>query len=357
MLNRCGFRCQFICDAAHLFYERYEIIMKKFCVLLLALLCLLILEGCGSQKQDSPSEGVVRVCSSMNRNLSKALVEDFANKTGIMVEFDPLVATSLPQRLDLLGVSKVDVWMGGSAEEYYMAAERDMLEPYLPLGASNISPKYMDRDARWVPLSIDYIALLSNRNNMNRLGIEPPASWDELLQPVLHNEIAMADLATGGPSYGLITSLWQLRGQEAALRFAGALRTQQVQYLPTEAKAGYEVYLGRKAVAVMSLHHALALEREHSFLYAAPVRDGNKNMITAAAILKTGAKRKAAERFMEYLYSKEAMQIMREYHLNPLADMVMDKNRYNDIGTVPNDDLRWMAGEKQELIKKWLNAK
>ena len=268
-----------------------------------------------------------------------------------------MVATTLSQRLDLLGNSKVDVWMGGSAEEYYMAAERDMLAPYLPKGAASIPPQYMDRAGRWVPLSIDYIALLSNRNNMQKLGIEPPSSWDELLQPVLHNEIAMADPVTGGPPYGLITSLWQLRGRDAALQFAGTLRTQQVLYLPTEAKAGYEVYLGSKAVAVMSLRHALALEREHPFLYAAPVRDGNKNMITAAAILKNGQKRKEAERLMEYLFSKEALQIMREYQMSPLADALNDKNKYGDIGIVPNDDLRWMAGEKQALIREWLNAK
>ena len=300
-------------------------VMKKYFVLFLLLLCLLFQAGCGSQKQNPPVEGVVRVCSSMNRNLSEALVEGFANKTGIVVEFDPLV--------------------------------RDMLVPYLPRGAANIPPQYMDRDGRWVPLSIDYIALLSNRNNMRKLGIEPPSSWDELLQPVLHNEIVMADPATGGPPYGLITSLWQLRGRDAALQFAGSLRTQQVLYLPTEAKAGYEVYLGNKAVAVMSLRHALALEREHPFLYAAPVRDGNKNMITAVAILKNGQKRKEAERLMEYLLSKEALQIMREYRMNPLADALNDKNKYGDIGTVPSDDLRWMAGEKQALIREWINAK
>ena len=331
--------------------------MRKIFVLLFSVLCMLFSEGCAMQSQDKPVENVVRICSSMNRNLSEKLIEDFANKTGIVVEFDPLVATSLYQRLDLLGNSKVDVWLGGSAEEYYMAAERDMLASYLPREVADIPPQYMDRDGRWMPLSIDYIALLSNRDNMKKLGIEPPFSWNELLQPVLHNEIVMADPVTGGASYGLITSLWQLRGRDAALQFAGGLRTQQVLYLPTEAKAGYEVYLGRKAVAVMSLRHALALEKEHPFLYAAPVRDGNKNMITAVAILKTGEKRKAAERFMDYLFSKEAVQILREFRMNPLVDALNDKNKYGDIGTVPNDDLRWMAGEKQALIREWINAK
>ena len=328
-------------------------IFRWVCLLLL----LLCVSGCGMQKQEQPAGGMIRVCSSMNRAVSEALINDFADKYGIVVEFDPLVATSLQQRLELLNKSKVDVWMGGSAEEYYMAGDRDMLVPFLPKSAANIPPKYMDRDGRWVPLTVDYIAFLSNRRNMHRLGVEPPETWDALLQPVLHNEVAMADPATGGASYGMITSLWQLRGMEQALKFAGEIRTQQIQYLPTEAKAGYEVYLGRKSIAVMSLRHALALEKEHDFLYSAPVQDGNKNMITAVAILKRGENPNAAQRFIEYLFSKDALRIMRERGMYPLLDEMAMKNMADTPGLIPSDDLLWMAGQKQELIKAWVNAK
>ena len=331
--------------------------MKRIYILTCLLLGLALFSGCSSQKQDKPAEGVIRVCSSMNRNLSEALISDFANKTGILVEFDPLVATTLQQRLELLENSKIDVWAGGSAEEYYMAAERDLLVPYLSSGAADIPPQYMDRDGRWSPLSVDYIALLSNQDNMRKLGIDAPVTWDELLQPVLHNEIVMADPGIGGAPYGMITSLWQLRGEEMALKFAGSLRTQRVLYLSTATKSGYEVYLGRKSVAVTSLHHAQALEKEHRFLYAAPVRDGNKNMITAAAILKNGENKKAAERFVDYLYSKEAQQIMREYGMKPLLDGLREKRKTDELRLIPNDDLRWTAGQKQELIRAWLNAK
>ena len=331
--------------------------MKKICIWVCMLLGLLSLAGCGAKKQEFQAEGVVRVCSSMNRTLSEALIRDFANKTGILVEFDPLVATTLQQRLVLLGKSKIDVWMGGSAEEYYMAAERDMLAPYLSSGTANIPPQYMDRDGRWSPLSVDYIALLSNKNIIKRLGIDVPVTWDELLQPVLHNEIVMADPGIGGAPYGMITALWQLRGEEEALKFAGILRTQQVQYLPTAAKAGYEVYLGKKAVAVTSLHHAQALEKEHRFLYAAPVRDGNKNMITAAAVLKGGENKKSAERFIDYLFSKEALQIMREHGMKPLVNGLAETGNTGASRMIPNDDLRWTAGQKQNLIRAWLNAK
>lgn len=326
-------------------------------ILFFGLIGLLLLSGCEPQTGEQPGVRSVNICSSMNQDLSKALINDFAERTGVMVEFDPLVPLDLQQRLDILENSKIDIWLGGFAEEYYMAAERKMLASYLPKSASNLAPQYMDRNSRWLPLSVDYIALLSNRRNMDKLGIKAPETWDELLQPVLYKEVAMAKPETGGASFGQITSLWQLRGQEAAMKYAGVLRTQEVSYLPTDAKAGYEVYCGNKSVAVLPLRYAQALEKEHRFLYAAAVKDGNKNMITGAAILAKGIHKEESRRFMEYLLSPEAAQIMRAHGIRPLGEMLRQEGAQREKLLFPNDDLYWIAVRKQELIKDWLNAK
>jgi ABC-type Fe3+ transport system substrate-binding protein len=326
---------------------------------LLAVLLVLALAGCGGVGTGAQTEEdkVVAVCSSMNRDLSRALTDDFANRTGIIVEFEPLASQGLIQRLDALSRSTVDVWMGGTAEEYYRAGERKMLVPYHPVAAANIPPEYQDREGQWTPLSIDRIALLSNRNVTDRLHVRPPETWIELLQPVLHKETVMAVPEAGGASYGMITTLWQLRGRDKALQYAGLFRTQEPVYVPTDSKAAYAVFRGDKAVAVLPLRHARMLEKEHRFLNAVAVKDGNKNLITAAAILQRGKHRKAAERFMEYLLSPEAGRIMLDYGFTPLTGALDRQDRtVKDRMPVCNDDLRWAATEKQNIIKTWLNA-
>lgn len=326
---------------------------------LLAVLLVLALAGCGGVGTGAQTEEdkVVAVCSSMNRDLSRALTDDFANRTGIIVEFEPLASQGLIQRLDALSRSTVDVWMGGTAEEYYRAGERKMLVPYHPVAAANIPPEYQDREGQWTPLSIDRIAILSNRNVTDRLHVRPPETWIELLQPVLHKETVMAVPEAGGASYGMITTLWQLRGRDKALQYAGLFRTQEPVYVPTDSKAAYAVFRGDKAVAVLPLRHARMLEKEHRFLNAVAVKDGNKNLITAAAILQRGKHRKAAERFMEYLLSPEAGRIMLDYGFTPLTGALDRQDRtVKDRMPVCNDDLRWAATEKQNIIKTWLNA-
>ena len=329
----------------------------KFGTLAFILIGALLFVGCKLPFRESQGIRSVNICSSMNQDLSKALIEDFAERTGILVEFDPLVPLALDQRLHILETSKIDIWLGGFAEEYYMAAERQMLDSYLPKSASNLAPQYLDRNSRWLPLSVDYIALLSNRRNMDKMGIKPPVTWDELLQPVLYREVVMAQPETGGASFGQITSIWQLRGREATMKYAGVLRTQEVLYLPTDAKAGYEVYCGNRSVAVLPLRYAQDMEKEHRFLYAAAIKDGNKRMITGAAILAQGNHKQEAREFMEYLLSREAAQIMRNYGMRPLADVLQQEEERKENLLFPNDDLYWTAHRKQGLIKEWLNAK
>ena len=317
------------------------------------------LAGCGSSGSGSSGDPrVVAVASSMNRNLSQALTKDFANRTGIVVEFEPLNARGLRDRLDSFGESTADVWMGGTAEDYYLAGDRKLLVPYHPAAAANIPPQYLDREGQWTPLSIDRIALLSNTEVTRRLHVRPPETWIELLQPVLHNETILAAPEAGGASYGMFTTLWQLRGREKALQYAGLFRTQKPTYVPTDAKAAYAVFQGSKAVAVLPLRHARMLEREHRFLTATAVTDGNKNLITAVAILKGGRHRAEAERFLDYLLSADAARIMRDYGFTPLLDDVLSHDRTpKDEGPIASDDLRWAALYKQDIIKAWLNAK
>lgn len=324
-------------------------------------LAVLAVAGCGgSGGVGSSGDGpkVVAVASSMNRDLSKALTNDFANRTGIVVEFEPLNARGLRDRLDSFNTSTADVWMGGTAEEYYLAGDRKLLVPYHPAAAANLPPEYLDREGQWTPLSIDRIAFLSNTDRLEELHVRPPETWIELLQPVLHNETILAVPEAGGASYGMITTLWQLWGQEKALQYAGIFRTQKPTYVPTDAKAAYAVFQGSKAVAVLPLRHARMLEREHRFLTATAVKDGNKNLITAVAILKGGMHRAEAQRFLDYLLSADASRIMRDYGFTPLLDDVLSHDRKpQETGPITNDDLRWAALYKQDIIKAWLNAK
>lgn len=303
---------------------------------------------------------VLKLCSSASTDLVRDLVNDFSNRTGIIVELSPLAPEPLSARLRHVKESDCDIWLGGSAEEYYIAGRRNMLLPVHPATAVYIPARFRDLTDRWLPLWVDHIAILSNREKTAKMRIAPPENWSDLLQPVLYSEIALTDPHSGGASYGMITSIWQWDGEKEAMRYASDLRTQKPLYTKSREAAAAAVISGKCSVAVLAENYARMLEKNNSKLYAARVKAANKDMLTAVAVLKSCDNRKSADKFMHYIFTDEAAAIMESYDIVPLSRMESDRELLPDLNGVsvdsPKGDLWWMADKKKYILKKWFTA-
>ncbi len=336
--------------------------MRKiaFARIICVLLALVILGGCGGEKpQEKPR---LELCSSMNKAFTELIAESFSKKSGVKVVVSYLPGGTQQQRFDYLRQHKFDIWLGGTSEEFFMADEQHILEPYLAKESYKVPAELRNRTGEWTSLYLSYIALLSNKNNLQAYGLYAPESWDELLAHQLKDEITMADFTQGGASFGMLTSIWQLRGREAALEYAAKLNAQNPDYTSGFGEAVDKVYIGKKTVAVVPLDYALLLETRHRHLFATVPKDANRNILTGAAIIKGAPHEQIAKSFLDYLMSDEGAELLPEngYHF-----MWHVKNYpYNDgrrelIGNVqvPVDDLSWTSTYKSEIIKKWVNAR
>lgn len=328
----------------------------KIKAMVLILLTILLLSGCGDQTAIDQKN--IKICSSLNETMTDILTDDFAKRHNIKVEVSYLPAGSLDMRLKFLREGSFDVWLGGTPEEYYLAGEQKMLSSYRPKIAYRVPAEMRENQWRWTGLFVDYIGLLSNRERLHELGIYAPDTWNELLAPSLYDEIALADPQNGGRSYGMITSIWQLRGQEEALAYAAGFNEQSPLYTISEWDAIDEVRSGRKAVAVVSLSTALQLERQDRNLFATLLKDGNKNCITGAAILQ-GRNLETAQEFIDFLLSEQSRDLLasKGYPLLwRVSDYAHDDGRKMMIGDLllAVDDLSWTAGRKSAIIQQWL---
>ncbi len=335
--------------------------MYKFLRLLSAALLLaavLAASGCGGTENEQKK---LSLCSSLGEKQTELLVKDFTKNTDIGVKVTYLPGGSLPERLEFMKRGKFDCWLGGTSEEYFRADQDNMLEPYIARESFKIPAEMRTRQGQWTSLYLQYIALISNKNNLRSCGLYAPETWDELLAPQLRDEIAIPDPVLGGASYGMLTSVWQLRGREEALAYAARLKEQRPLYTASLSAAVDLVYSGRKAVAVVPLDYALQLEERYDHLFATVVKDANRNMLTGAAVMRGGENPAAARMFIDYLMSDGSEQLLIK---NGFQYMWHVKNYpYNDgrqelIGNVqvPVDDLSWTAGYKQDIIRKWKQA-
>ena len=302
----------------------------------------------------------IKICSSLNETMTDILAEDFAKQQNVKVEVRHLPAGNLDERLNFLREGKFDVWLGGTPEEYYLAGEQKMLRSYRPREAYKVPAEMRENQWRWTGLYVDYIGFLTNRDRLRELGLYAPETWDELLKPELWEETALADFKNGGRSYGMIISIWQLRGEAKAMEYAASFNSQLPLYTASEWEAIEAVRSGRKTIAVVSLSTALQLERQNRDLFATLVKDGNKNCITGAAILQ-GANLAEAQSFMDYLLSEHSKDLLasKGYPLLwRVSDYAHDDGRKMMIGDLELavDDLSWTAGQKSVIIQQWLNA-
>lgn len=336
--------------------------MKKFLAMLGLVLCVLFALGaaCTAAKDDAAPKEHVKICISMPVKIAEALASDFTAASGIETEVVALPPGSAENRFNFLANSGSDVWLGGTAEEFYLAAERGLLVSYQPEEAYTIPAEFRQNNWLWTALYIDHIGFLSNKENLHHFGIYAPESWQELLENTLKYELAVPDPRNGGAGYGMMTALWQLKGGESALDFAARLNSQRPEYFVNLQETIDEVRQGYKTVAVVPLSTALLLERSESNLFATIPGDGNKNLISGAAVLK-GTGNAAAGKFVDYLLSRRAAQIVAEsgdgliWCLSSAAGDGM-RSQYTGKMLTPVDDLSWTAGQKAEIISRWMSA-
>lgn len=335
--------------------------MRKisFAKILALLLMLLVLAGCGSEKPKEKPQ--LHICSSMNKAFTELIADSFGKQTGTKVIINYLPGGTQQQRFDYLRQHKFDIWLGGTSEEFFMADEQHILQAYQAKESYKVPAELRNRTGEWTSLYLSYIALLSNKHNLQAYGLYAPESWDELLAPQLKDEIAMANFSMGGASFGMLTSIWQLRGREAALEYAAKLNAQNPNYTAGFGEAVDKVYIGKKTVAVVPLDYALLLETRHRHLFATVPKDANRNILTGAAIIKGAPHEALAQSFLDYLMSDEGAELLPKngYHyMWHVKNYPYNDGRRELIGNVqvPVDDLSWTSTYKNEIIKKWVNA-
>ena len=344
--------------------------MKRFLQFLLmsALIVVGVILYTGVEATENKKDGVAPVsdnamslCSSMSKGVTELLVEDFAKRYGVKVNVQYMPEGTWQERLEFLKNNDFDCWFGGTAEECYLADQDGVLSSYKSQEFYKMPVELRNREGKWTSIFLEYIAFVSNTNKLRDNGLYAPDTWQELLLPEFKNEITMVDFTNGGTSYAMITSIWQLRGKEAALKYAGRLNKQNIYFTNTYEEAVDKVNRGEKMVAVVPLRTAILLETKYKHLFATIIEDANRNLLNCAAVMDKATNIEAARNFIDYLLSDNSEAALRAegYHyIWHAKNYPYNDGRKELIGNVnvPVDDLSWTAVSNEEIVAEWLKA-
>ena len=289
--------------------------MKKLLALLLAAMMLLGLCSFASAEEIDPAlieaakaEGELVVYGSCEEAYLIAACQHFEELYGIKVSYQRLSTGEVAAKIEEEnGNPSADVWFGGTTDPYNESAAKGLLEAYEAKNASHlVGPMYRDADGYWYGIYKGILGFMVNTEELERLGLEAPKGWNDLLKPEYKGLIWMSNPNTAGTAKLVINTMVQMKGHDEAMAYFVELDKNIAQY--TKSGSGPS-----KKVGIGFLHDGITqiLDGYDNISLVIPA-SGTSFEIGATAIFKGAKHPNAAKLWIEFALSPDCVNIAKE---------------------------------------------
>ncbi len=275
----------------------------------------------------APKPEKLTVLCTPQEDWCQAMTKAFEEQTGIKTSY---VRLSSGESLAKLRATKdnpeFSVWWGGPADGFVAAAAEDLLEPYVSPNAADIPAAQKDPNGIWTGVYVGALGFCSNKDVLAQLGVEKPNSWDDLLDPKLKGQVAIAHPASSGTAYTAVwTQVTRLGGIDQAFEYLKQLHQNVLQYTKSGSAPGQMAGRGEVAVAVIFSHDCVKFADEGmTALEVSFPEEGTGYEIGGVALIKNAPEPEAAKMWIDWVLTAQAQEIgptVKSYQLptNPNA--------------------------------------
>ncbi len=260
-------------------------------------------------------EGELTVYGSCEEEYLSAACQNFESLYGIKVAYQRLSTSEVYTKIkEESGNPSGDVWFGGTTDPYNEAVNDDLLEAYDAVNAENlISEDYKDPDNNWYGIYKGILGFMVNNEELERLGLEAPTTWDDLTNPEYEGLIMMSNPNTAGTAKLIINTMIQMKGHDEAMAYFAELDKNVSQYTKSGSGPSKMVGPGECVIGIGFLHDGIyqILQGYDNIGLIVP-EDGTSYEIGATAIFKGAAHPNAAKLWIEYALSPECVDIAKD---------------------------------------------
>ena len=299
--------------------------MKKTLALLLALVMILALAAPTAFADDmedlvaaAKEEGELVVYGSCEEEYLAAACQNFEKLYGIKVSYQRLSTGEVPAKIEEEnGNPSADVWFGGTNNPYDGLAAKGFLDnSYVPINASHLSKDlYKDPDGYWYGIYTGLLGFMVNTDELDRMGLEAPQTWDDLLKPEYKGLIWLSNYKTAGTPKLVANLMIQLKGHDAGVQYLVDLDKNVQVYTKSGSGPSKNVGTGECIIGIGFLHDGITQIIDNGYENVGLVvpADGTACEVGPVAIFKGAKHPNAAKLFMEYALSPECVNQAQNY--------------------------------------------
>ena len=292
--------------------------MKKLFALLLCALLVFSCAGLGLAEIDealikaAQEEGELVVYGSCEEPYLAAAAKHFEELYGIKTYYQRLSTGEVQAKItEENGNPSGDVWFGGTTDPYNESAKAGLLMAYEAQNAADLSSDmYRDADGSWYGIYKGILGFMVNTEELERLGLEAPQGWDDLLKPEYQGLVWMSNPNTAGTAKLIINTMVQLKGHDEAMKYFVELDKNIAQYTKSGSGPSKKVGIGECVIGIGFLHDGIAqiLSGYDNIALIIP-SEGTSFEIGATAIFEGCVHENAAKLWIEYALSPECVEL------------------------------------------------
>ena len=292
--------------------------MKKLFALLMAAVLMLSFACVASAEIDpaliaaAQEEGELVVYGSCEEPYLAAAAKHFEELYGIKTYYQRLSTGEVQAKItEEAGNPSGDVWFGGTTDPYNESAKAGLLMSYEAANAADLAADmYRDADGYWYGIYKGILGFMVNTEELQRLGLEAPKGWDDLLKPEYKGLIWMSNPNTAGTAKLIINTMVQLKGHDEAMKYFVELDKNIAQYTKSGSVPSKKVGIGECVIGIGFLHDGIAqiLQGYDNIALIIP-EEGTSFEIGATAIFDGCAHENAAKLWIEYALSPECVEL------------------------------------------------
>ena len=298
--------------------------MKKLLALLLAVIMTAACASFALADEIDPElikaaqeEGVLTVYASCEEDYMNAACDKFAELYGIKVERQRKSTGEVPNIIsEENGNPSADVWFGGTNNPYDTAASMDLLDnSYVPANAAHLlSDLYKDPQGNWYGIYTGILGFMVNKDELARLELPVPESWDDLLKPEYKDLIWLSNYNTAGTAKLVVNLMLQMKGHDEGIAYLVELDKNIQIYTKSGSGPSKNVGTGQCVIGIGFLHDGITqiLDNGYDNIQLVIPKDGTACEIGPVAIFKGAKHPNAARLFMEFALSPDCVNIADE---------------------------------------------
>ena len=259
------------------------------------------------------AEGELTVYGSCEEEYLAAACQHFQELYGIKVNYQRLSTGEVQAKIEEEnGNPSADVWFGGTTDPYNVLAKEDLLEPYAAQNASHlISDMYKDAEGKWYGIYKGILGFMVNTDELERLGLEAPADWADLLKPEYKDLIWLSNYNTAGTAKLVVNTMIQKYGHDEGIQYLVDLDKNIQVYTKSGSGPSKNVGIGECVIGIGFLHDGITqiVDNQYGNIALVIPSSGTSFEVGATAMFKGAKHPNAAKLWIEYALSPECVEL------------------------------------------------